>query len=115
MPLPSSSPVYDAKPSSHYAPSPVKFEKNTASTPSSSKKERRHKKKDHHHSRSETPLTWKEQVVQVVAILLIALVVYKLTLTAVEWLEETRRPFCDEHQDPVRGAHLFYFLLVFVP
>ena len=117
MPLPSSSPVYDAKPS-HYA-SPVKFESNSlgpaSPPPSSSKKERRHKKKYHHSSRkrSEAPLTWKEQLVQLGAILLTAAVVYKLTFTAVGWLEESRRPFCGEHQDIERGAHSFPSRLAF--
>lgn len=105
MPLPSSSPVHDAKPS-HYA-SPVKFETNSIGSAASPKKERRHKKSKHRHKRSEASLTWKEQLVQAAAILVTAAVVYKLTLTAVEWLEETRRPFCDEYQDPVRGAYLF--------
>jgi len=108
MPLPSSSPK-----TSHYA-SPVKLETNSTGTassppPSSSKKERRHKKKHHHSSgkqRSETPLTWKEQLFQVAAIFLTAVVVYKLTLSGVRWLEETRRPFCDDLQDPVRGERL---------
>jgi hypothetical protein len=79
MPLPSSSPVFDAKPS-RYA-SPVKFEANSVGgaspPPSSSKKERRHKKKHHQSSRkrSEAPLTWKEQLVQLAAVLLTAAVV----------------------------------------
>lgn len=109
MPLPSASPVYDAtKPGSHYA-SPVKFESNsvrTASTPQSSSKpkERRHKKKHHQSSRkwSESPLTWREQLLQLVAVLLTAAVVYKVTVAAVGWLEQSRRPFCDEQQDPER-------------
>lgn len=114
MPLPSASPVYDAtKPGSHYA-SPVKFESNsvrTASTPQSSSKpkERRHKKKHHQSSRkwSESPLTWREQLLQLVAVLLTAAVVYKVTVAAVGWLEQSRRPFCDEQQDPERGGVSF--------
>lgn len=108
MPLPQSSPVCVAKPS-HYA-SPVKFETKyePASTPTSSgkpDKDRRHKKKQHHSSgkkRSGTPLSLKEQIVQLIAILLTAAVVYNVTLTAIGWFEEARRPFCDDQQDPLR-------------
>ncbi|KAG0578524.1 hypothetical protein M758_4G026300 [Ceratodon purpureus] len=111
MPLPTSSPGYDAKRGGHYA-SPVKFEANNsggaATTPLSSSKpkdkERRHKKKHHHSSRkrSEAPLTWSEQLLQLAAVLLTAVAVYKLTLAGVRKLEDSRRPFCDGHQDPER-------------
>ncbi|KAG0628743.1 hypothetical protein M758_1G049700 [Ceratodon purpureus] len=54
--------------------------------------------------RDETPFTWKEQLVQLVAIFLTAAVVYKLTRMGVGWVEEARRPFCGGLEDPVRDS-----------
>jgi hypothetical protein len=84
--------------------SKVEFEFDAVPTPPSSKTRRKHHKKPHGmSSRSEVPLTWKEQLRQLLAVLVTAAVVYCATVASIGWLKEARKPFCNEQQEPMQG------------
>ncbi|CAM6019433.1 unnamed protein product [Sphagnum balticum] len=74
----------------------------------------KHKKQLHHDKRSSSKvsaaaeesdnvtaaLTWKEQLGQILAILVVATLVYYSTSVTIQWLQEASKPFCDDKDSP---------------
>lgn len=45
-------------------------------------------------------LTWKGQLGQILAILVVATLVYYSTSVTIQWLQEASKPFCDDKESP---------------
>ena len=84
--------------------SKAEFEFDAVPTPPSSKTRRKHHKKLHGTSSgSEVPFTRKEQLRQLLAVFVIAAVVYHAAIASFGRLTEDRKPFCNEQQEPLQG------------
>jgi hypothetical protein len=60
-------------------------------------------------------LTWKEQLGQILAILVVATLVYYSTSVTIQWLQEASKPFCDDKESPqvmVSGMIVLLLLLL---
>ncbi len=59
-------------------------------------------------------LTWKEQLGQILAILVVATLVYYSTSVTIQWLQEASKPFCDDKESPqVMVSGMIVLLLLF--